>query len=274
MTCSSTIPVCSAIWGHSIPDNRSALTSSRSASKAVPSNTQSSRIPFRSTFRSISKGCFICCLPSASVGTGPAAIFPFQPVLMPVGKLPTAHRTDFRAHSLPVLRLRMGVVPSGPALWGAELSWPAFMVRHDCGSTLRTEGKRHVLDHLSRVIFHLSSPSSLIFRRFCGIFYGKFQNTYEKRRSRNRPCPARLNCCCGGRSTLAPCSSRNKLEHTKSSKIQGFSCALVHFGKRKGTKAAALMPLHLPCSFCAVNLLTPGLSILRIFTRKPAPVSV
>jgi len=54
----------------------------------------------------------------------------------------------------------MGIVPSGPALWRAELSWPAFMVRHDCGSALRAEGKRHVFDHLSRVIFHLSSPSS------------------------------------------------------------------------------------------------------------------
>lgn len=113
-----------------------------------------------------------------------------------------------------------------------------------------------------------------IFRRFCGVFYGKSQNTCEKQRSRDRPCPARLNCCCGGRSTLASCSSRNKLKHMKSSKIQGFSCALVHFGKMKGTKAAAPMPLHSPCSFCAVNLLTPGLSILRIFTRKPAPVFV
>lgn len=88
---------------------------------------------------------------------------------MPVGKLPATHGTDFRAHSLPVLRLRMGVVPSGSALWGAELSWPAFMVRHDCSSALRTEGKRHVLDHLSRAIFHLSSPSfhfSPFLRRF------------------------------------------------------------------------------------------------------------
>ena len=54
----------------------------------------------------------------------------------------------------------MGVVPSGPALWGTELSRSAFMVRYDCRSALRTEGKRHVLDHLSRVILHPSSPSS------------------------------------------------------------------------------------------------------------------
>ena len=30
----------------------------------------------------------------APVGTSPTAIFPFQPVLMPIGKLPAAHRAD------------------------------------------------------------------------------------------------------------------------------------------------------------------------------------
>lgn len=79
---------------------------------------------------------------------------------MPIGKLPATHRADLHPHGLPVLRLRVGVVPSGPALWRAKFSWSAFMVRHDCRSALRTEGKSHVLDHLSRVIFHLPSPHS------------------------------------------------------------------------------------------------------------------
>ena len=47
----------------------------------------------------------------APVGTSPTAIFPFQPVLMPIGKLPAAHRADLWPHGLPVLRLRVGVVP-------------------------------------------------------------------------------------------------------------------------------------------------------------------
>ena len=36
---------------------------------------------------------------------------PFQTILVPVGKLPAAHRADLRPHGLPVLRFRMGVVP-------------------------------------------------------------------------------------------------------------------------------------------------------------------
>ena len=60
-------------------------------------------MPFLLTSRSI--------LSSAPVSTSPAAIFSFQPVLMPVGKLPAAHRADLRPHGLPVLRLRVGVVP-------------------------------------------------------------------------------------------------------------------------------------------------------------------
>ena len=53
----------------------------------------------------------IALLPASFVCTGTAAIFPFQTILVPVGKLPAAHRTDLRPHGLPVLRLWMGVVP-------------------------------------------------------------------------------------------------------------------------------------------------------------------
>ena len=68
-------------------------------------------MPFLLTSRSILNGCIFCLLSSAPVGTSPAAIFPFQPVLVPVGKLPATHRTNLGAYRFPVLRLRVGVVP-------------------------------------------------------------------------------------------------------------------------------------------------------------------
>ena len=39
-------------------------------------------------------------------------------------------------------------------------------------------------------------------------------------------------------------------------------------GKKNGTGTEAPMPVYFPVSFCAVNPLTPGLSILRLLTTK------
>ena len=99
-------------------------------------------------------------LGKAEQSTGVPTLFSFQTILVPVGKLPAAHRADFRLHGLPVLRFRVGIVPPRPAFWRAELPGSAFMVWYDCRAALRTERKRHVLNHLSCVIFHLSSPPS------------------------------------------------------------------------------------------------------------------
>lgn len=50
--------------------------------------------------------------------------------------------------------------------------------------------------------------------------------------------------------------------------LQKVSHTLVHFEKKNGTGTEAPMPVHFPVSFCAVNPLTPDLSILRLLTTK------
>lgn len=107
------------------------------------------------------------------------------------------------------------------------------MVRNDGSTTLRTEGKSHVLDHLGRVIFHLSSPRPH-FSPFLCQFQWKISKSIRKEAKR-RPATACFSL------------SRNKLKRAKSPMLQGFSHALVRFGgKQKAPERSPRCPhLHL-----------------------------
>ena len=151
---------------------------------------------------------------------------------MPVGKLPAAHRTDLRPHGLPVLRFRMGVVPPRPAFRRAEFPWSAFMVWYDCRTALRAEGKRHVPDHLSRVIFHLPSPHSH-FSPFLRRFLRKISKYIRKAAKLKSALPRRVGSLLRRPIPARPCSSRNKLKCAKAPCLREVSHTLVHFGEKE-----------------------------------------
>lgn len=126
----------------------------------------------------------------------------------------------------------MCVVPLGSAFRRAELSRSAPMVRNDGRATLRTEGKRHVLDHLSRVIFHPSSPRPH-FSPFLCQFQWKISKSIRKEAKRQPVLPRRVSLFLRRPAAACFSLSRNKLKRAKSPMLQGFSHALVHFGGRQ-----------------------------------------
>ena len=151
---------------------------------------------------------------------------------MSVGKLPAAHRADLGAYCLPVFRLRVGVVPSGPAFRRAKLPRSTFMVRYDCSAALRTERKCHVLNHLSCVIFHLSSPSSH-FSPFLQRFLGKISKYIRKAAKWKSAPPRQVGLLLRRPIPARPCSSRNKLKCAKAPCLREVSHTLVHFGEKE-----------------------------------------
>lgn len=147
------------------------------------------------------------------------------------------------------------------------------MVWYDCRTALRTKRKCHVLNHLSCEIFHLSSPPSH-FSPFLRRFLRKISKYIRKAAKWKSAPPRQVGLLLRRPIRTRPCSSRNKLKCAKAPCLREVSHTLVHFGEKNGTGTEAPMPVHSPISFCAVNPLTPGLPILRIFTEKGAPFPV
>lgn len=120
------------------------------------------------------------------------------------------------------------------------------MVRNDGRTTLRTEGKRHVLDHLGRVIFHPSSPRPH-FSPFLCQFQWKISKSIRKEAKRQPALPRRVSLFLRRPAAACFSLSRNKLKRAKSPMLQGFSHALVCFGgKQKAPEHSPRCPhLHL-----------------------------
>ena len=83
----------------------------------------------------------------------------------------------------------MGVVPLGAAFRRAELPWSAPVVRDDGSSALRTEGKRHVLDHFRCVILHLSSPAPSFFAVSVAFSVENLKNHTKRGKVKIGPAP-------------------------------------------------------------------------------------
>ena len=126
----------------------------------------------------------------------------------------------------------MGVVPLGSAFRRAEFSRSSPMVRNDGSTTLRAEGKRHVLDHLGRVIFHPSSPRPH-FSPFPCRFQWKISKSIRKEAKRQPALPRRVSLFLRRPAAACFSLSRNKLKRAKKPMLQGFSHALVRFGENK-----------------------------------------
>lgn len=120
------------------------------------------------------------------------------------------------------------------------------MVRNDGSTTLRAEGKRHVLDHLGRVIFHLSSPRPH-FSPFPCQFQWKISKSIRKEAKQQPALPRRVSLFLRRPAAACFSLSRNKLKRAKSPMLQGFSHALVRFGgKQKAPERSPRCPhLHL-----------------------------
>ena len=84
------------------------------------------------------------------------------------------------------------------------------MVRNDGSTTLRTEGKRHVLDHLGRVIFHPSSPRPH-FSPFPCRFQWKISKSIRKEAKRQPALPRRVSLFLRRPAAACFSLSRNKL---------------------------------------------------------------
>lgn len=134
------------------------------------------------------------------------------------------------------------------------------MVRNDGRTTLRTEGKRHVLDHLGRVIFHPSSPRPH-FSPFLCQFQWKISKSIRKEAKRQPALPRRVSLFLRRPAAACFSLSRNELKRAKSPMLQGFSHALVHFGENKRHRS-----VH-------PDALIFTLFILRRYCRDPRPMN-
>lgn len=134
------------------------------------------------------------------------------------------------------------------------------MVRNDGCATLRTEGKRHVLDHLGCVIFHPSSPRPH-FSPFLCQFQWKISKSIRKEAKRQPTLPRRVSLFLRRPAAACFSLSRNKLKRAKSPMLQGFSHALVRFGENKRHRS-----VH-------PDALIFTLFILRRYCRDPRPMN-
>ena len=138
----------------------------------------------------------------------------------------------------------MGVIPLGSAFRGTEFSRSSPMVRNNGCATLRTEGKRHVLDHLGCAIFHPSSPRPH-FSPFLCQFQWKISKSIQKEAKRQPALPRRVSLFLRRPAAACLSLSRNKLKRAKSPMLQGFSHALVHFGGKQKAPERSLRCPHL-----------------------------
>ena len=106
------------------------------------------------------------------------------------------------------------------------------MVWYDCRTALRAEGKSHVPDHLSRVIFHLPSPHSH-FSPFLRRFLRKISKYIRKAAKLKSALPRQVGSLMRRPISARPCSSRNKLKCAKAPCLREVSHTLVHFGEKE-----------------------------------------